>query len=119
MKSKLALTLMAAVGSSALVASAQPPQPSIPARNTFVPVEYQKTDYSPAQYVRTPQPSAPAAGPQPPAQPALAPIPSPPGPNFAYAQPLFHSGPGWGGRVTSAEEANLAREADQLARQLG
>src|SRR5205823_5847514 len=33
MKSKLALTLMAAVGSSALVASAQPPQPSNPARH--------------------------------------------------------------------------------------
>src|SRR5439155_15706758 len=45
--------------------------------------------------------------------------PSPPGTDSRFSLPLFHSGPGWGSRGPSAEEANLAREADQLARQLG
>src|SRR5689334_16663077 len=104
MKSKLALMLIAAVGSSVLVAAAQTPYPPTQYGNVSSqpPPDSSRSLFAP---VATLPPSVP---PQP---PVLA--PSPPGPNAPYVLPMFHSGPGWGGRVTSAEEANLAREADQ------
>src|SRR4051812_27102620 len=98
MKSKFAMMLMAAVGSSTLVASAQPPYP---------PAQYEPVS-------RPPSPDtsrslfAPVAVPQPPpppGPPVLA--PSLPGADTHFALPLIHGGPGWGGRGPSAEEANL------------
>src|SRR5436309_679076 len=103
MKSKLTLMLMAAVGSTALVASAQTQQPPPPARNTFVPADYPKTDYVPVPVVRSAQPFTFADVPQPPAPPQMV----PPGPNVGagshspYATTMYFNASGWGGRGTS------------------
>jgi hypothetical protein len=91
-----ALLLLAALGSTALVASAQtgarsePPQPPNPPQALYGP------------------------GPQIAAQPVPAP-PLPPG--ATYIVPHY-SGPGFA-FAGSPEESNLAHEANQLARQLG
>src|SRR5262245_4885231 len=106
MKSKLALMLMTAVGSSALVVPA-PGQPFRVAQEPQPPPARNFTYVVPGE---VPQPPLPPT-PPPPGQPGLyPPVPLPP--------PTF-GGFGLSGRFGSPEEANLAREADQLARQLG
>ena len=112
MKSKLALMLMAAVGSTTLVASAQPPYrtdsapPPNPPLNLYTVTELPQPPPPPGAGV-TFAPSSSNFAP-----PGMRPVP----PDAQYS--LFPSF-GGRGRGTSAEEANLAREADQLARQLG
>ena len=102
MKSKLVLLLIAAVGSTALVASAQTP-------GTYV-ITSDRPFVGQDVVVTTPVPPAPPGAPA---------VPVPPGPhatmrNAFYSprsQPVF-------AYSYSAEENNLSRQAEQFAQQL-